>query len=1114
MDYIRFAIKHPVMVTVGVLLLLLFGAIALNTIPIQLTPNVDVPIITIETAWVGRSPQEIEREIIEPQEDVLKDVTDLKKMTASAFQAQARIELEFFIGADMKDARQEVSDSLREVSEYPDDVMEPVIVAGEAATENPVAFFIINSADDFDVQTIGHAVEDRVKPDFERVKGVSKVLVYGGLKREVHIECDPRLIAERGITFNQLLRALRLENVNTSAGDLSEGKYNVRVRTVGQYEDLDQIRQTIVAYTDGGPVRIKDLAKVSLDFEERRDFVHTKGEIALALPVYRQTGANVIEVMAALKTRVARINEVLLPTIAEQVRIERGLDKAPALKLTQAYDETLYIHDAIGLVRTNLVIGGSLAVIMLLLFLRRLLPTLVVAIAIPISIVGTFVVLAAAGRNINVISLAGLAFAVGMVVDNAIVVLENIDRHLNMGKAPFAAAYEGTKEVWGAIIASALTTVAVFVPVLTIEEEAGQLFRDISIAICAAVGLSFLVSVTVIPSTAAHFLGRIRLPRFAIFRAGRSLFGLAPLMGGVVGGFAGLIYRATAPNIAGVVVRIVVVAGFTVVSLVGAVLLMPDTDYLPRGNQNIVFGIMLKPPGYNLEHDESIASRIEEQIRPYWEAETRKDLEDAQLPPVVHPFTLQEVPDIPPIDSFFFVSFYQGAFTGAISKEKENVRPLAGLLTAKLNSIPGCFGFAQQRSLFGRGLGGTRSIEVEVAAADLKNVLASAASLQGALQQAYGFPSVQPDPQNFDLAGPELQVQIDRVKAADLGIDAAALGLGVAALIDGIVVGDYRLHGEAIDIRALRSSDLALTPEELGAVPLAYVDRQGNTGTIPLSSVASVRRTHAPQQIRRVEELRAVTLTVMPPDTVALEQASLEIEELVDKLRKDSAISPDVEVSLAGSASKLVQVREALIGKWHGFSLASVYSLGSGRFFLAILVVYLLMAALFESFLYPFVIMFAVPLATLGGFLGLRIVHELNPTQLLDVLTMLGFVILVGVVVNNAILIVHQALNFMRGVGEGGDGDHHQPMPPREAIRESVRTRIRPIFMTTFTSACGMSPLILMPGSGSELYRGLGSVVVGGLLVATVFTLIVVPLLFSLTLDAKAALGRLVGPGR
>lgn len=1134
MDIIRFSITNPVKVSVGVLLLVLFGLIALGTIPVQLTPDVEQPIVRVTTQWVGRSPEEVEKQIVEPQEDVLKDVSGLSKMTAVAYQGRAEIELEFTIGTNIKNARQEVSDSLREVPEYPDDADEPVIDTGEGGAESPIAWLILQSRDrNFDVQTLGDAAEDRIKPYLERVTGVSEVRVYGGRERQVHVEVDPNKLAQRSITFNELRDALRLENVNISAGELSEGQYDRRVRTVGEYTELDQVRNTIVAYGEGGPIRISDIAQVKLDYEKRRGFVRAKGELSLALPVYRETGANVIAVMEELKERIAAVNEDLLPVVAEQVRLDRGLDEAPQLQLVQVYDETGYIYDALSLVQSNLFIGGTFAILSLLVFLRSVRPTGVVAMAIPVSVIGTFVAMAAFGRNLNVISLAGLAFAVGMVVDNGIVVLENIDRHLGMGKRPQRAAYDAAKEVWGAILASTLTTLAVFLPVLTIQEEAGQLFRDISLAICAAVALSLIVSITVIPTASARFLKPHSEPRLRITRAGRSLFGLAPRLAQWGRGYADLIYRLTSPDKFGYVARVGIVAGFTIASLVGAAILMPPADYLPRGNQNLVFGMVLTPPGYNIEQNEFIAERVESIVKPYWEADTYADLQD--VPPVVHPFTQQPIADVPPVDNFFFVTFFGGVIGGATSADPQNVAPVGDLLTAAFNSIPGSFGFAQQTSLFGRGFGGTRSIAVEVVGTNLDHVLASGAALQGALQQKYGYAQVQPDPNNFDLPGPELRVEIDRVRAADLGIDVASLGLGVQALVDGMNVGDFRLRGDAIDILLKRDESVKLMPEDLASIPVAYTDGQGRKGQVPLSAVADIQRTSSPQQIRRIEELRAVTLNVTPPDNVPLEVASAEIDALVEQMREQGQIAREVEVDLAGSASKLVEVRAALLGQWYGTDtwqdfFRSLQSLGLSRIFLALLVTYLLMAALFESFLYPFVIMFAVPLATVGGFLGLAFVHDgwwmenwpliggwlygklgpaglnlINPAQQLDTLTMLGFIILIGVVVNNAILIVHQALNFMRGLGEG-EGDTTGVMAPREAIRESVRTRIRPILMTTTTSVAGMLPLVLMAGSGSELYRGLGSVVVGGLIVATLFTLVVVPLLFSLVLDVKRVL--------
>lgn len=1114
MGYIRFAINNPVKISVGVILLLLFGLIALLQIPIQLTPNVDPVVISVNTQWIGRSPEEIEREIIEEQEDVLKNIDGLRKMTAKAFVGESQVELEFFVGTDLDSARQEVSDALREVPEYPEQADEPVIVEGEGGAGAPIAWLLLTSEGvDFDVQVLGDPAEERLKPMLERVEGVAEVRVYGGREREVHIQVDPRAMAQRGITFNEFMRAVELENINISAGDLKEGQYNARVRTIGQYDALEQIRETIIKDSiEGGPIKISDIATVEMTYSKRRNFVRSKGELALAMPVYSKSGANVISVMAGLKEQLVVAQRDLLPSIAYEVQQIENLPAAPKLHIEQVYDETGYIYAALNLVRNNLLIGSSFAIISLLLFLRAIRPTIVVALSIPISVIGTFVVMTAFGRNLNVISLAGLAFAVGMVVDNAIVVLENIDRHLGLGKKPFRAALDAATEVWGAILASTLTTLAVFVPILTIEEEAGQLFRDIALAICAAVTLSLLVSVSVIPTFSARLLRTHKGTKSGAHGVFDGLLGLTSLAKSFVNGYGNLLHAIMQPSLVAGGLRFMIVGAFTLIAIVGAALLMPPTDYLPRGNKNLVFGLLITPPGLNIETDESIAHRVESIIRPYWEAETAEQLPEE---PMIHPFTGQPIENLPPLKNYFFVSFFGGVFNGATSAQTENVAPVADLLTAATNTIPGTLGFAQQASLFGRGASGGRQIDVEVSGEELDVVLSSASALRGALMGQFGAFNVQPDPTNFDKAGRELQVSIDRVRAAAMGIDGSSLGAGVRALVDGIVVGPYRFRGRNIDILAVRDPSIDILPDQLATMPLAYRDRRdGQMKTIPLAGVANLERAQAPQQILRIEEQRAVKLSVSPPDDMPLEAATSQINGIVQGMRDQGVIPQQIGVQLAGSASKLDQVRQALLGKWYGAGtfdqlIKSIQSLGLSRIFIALLVTYLLMAALFESWLYPFVIMFAVPLATVGGFLGLRVIHTFIPTQQLDTLTMLGFVILIGIVVNNAILIVHQALNFMRGQGEG-EGDQRGKLAPREAIRESVKSRMRPIFMTTTTSVSGMLPLVLMPGSGSELYRGLGSVVVGGLIVSTLFTLIVVPLLFSLVMDLqKWILGRI-----
>ena len=1116
MDLTRFVISNPIKVAVGVILTALFGFLSLRAIPIQLTPDVDAPVITIETRWTGRSPEEIEREVIEEQEEFLKSLDGLKEMKAQAQTGSATITLEFLIGTDLDDTRVRVADKLREVPAYPDGVDEPVIADADADASKAIAWFIFDAEDaDLDMQSVFDFAEDRVKPIMESVPGVSRINVLGGRERQVHIRVDPSDLAKRGVMFNQLLDALRFDNVNVSAGDLDDGIREVRVRTLGQFTSLRQIEGTVVRYDASGPVRVRDLGDVILTLEKPRGFVRSNGQSALAINVIRKGGSNVMEVMAGLRAATDRVRDEVLPQFA---------GGRHGLTLRQVYDETVYIRDAIGLVQSNLVVGGALAAGVLLVFLRKLRPTLIVALAIPVSVLGTFVVMTAAGRNLNVISLAGLAFAVGMVVDNAIVVLENIDRHLNLGKTPARAAYDGASEVGGAVLASTLTTLAVFVPVLTVQEEAGQLFFDISLAICGAVSLSLLVSITVIPSAAARWLrpvngfggaGRARRNTVSgeplYLESGASENENRTWIEHAGGGLGAAIASLIRPGARGVMTRVAIVGAFTLASVSGAAWLMPPTSYLPNGNQNLIFGIMLTPPAYSVDQSRSIAERIEPVLKPYWEAQTTA--EASALGPV-YPgpggaeSSTEPYPAVPPIQNFFFVRSGPIIFMGASSGDAELVEPLAPLMTGAMANIPGSFGFANQRSIFGRGASGTSSIEVQVIADGLETLRNASTPVYLALAEAYGFGKVQPDPLNFNLAGPEVRFVPDPVRAGDLGVRTRDLGNAVRALVDGLEIGDYRLEGESIDLLLTRHPRFELSPDRLAQTPLAVrvrddaPDRAGTGAqagaairTVPISALGTFVPSVAPQQINRIGTRRATTFTVTPPPEVPLEQAVNDVEMMLAGMKADGTLPPGVTARTAGSADKLAQVRRALLGEWTGFNRASFSGLLTSRLFLALLIVYLVMAALFESFLYPLVILFTVPLAAVGGLMGLALVRGGNPEQQLDTLTMLGFVILIGVVVNNAILIVHQAITFLHAdPSEGGFPT------PAEAIRASVASRVRPILMTTTTSGCGMLPLVLMGGSGSELYKGLGSVVVGGLLVATVFTLVVVPLTLSFVL--------------
>jgi len=1103
-------LKRPVGVSVGVLLIVLFGLLALYAIPVQLTPNIDVPIINVQTRWAGANPQEIEKQIVDRQEEVLRSVKGLRKMTSQSRDNRARIALEFYPGADKDAAMRDVTDKLRQVSNYPLEVDEPTVEAADSGEDSPIAWIQVYSDDpevDANIQSYRDFAEDHIKPYFDRVPGVASVDVYGGRRREVQVRVNAGELAARQLTFGQVVSALRSQNANIAAGTRTQGKRDFTVRTVGQYASTDEVLNTVVAYTDGGPVYIRDVAQAEIAFAEQTSMVRSRGRSVMSMPIRREVGTNVIEVMDGVKQAIKRVQSEVLDA--------RGMK----LKLRQVYDETVYIKQSIAMVQTNIVFGGFFAIIVLMFFLRNWRATLVVALAIPIAVIGTFVVMAAFGRSLNVISLAGMAFAVGMVVDNAIVVLENIYRHRQMGKPVMDAALDGAREVWGAVLASTLTTMAVFIPVIFVREEAGQLFRDISIATATAVGLSLIVSVTVIPTLAARLLSSRRRQR--------GLEDSESTGGRAAGVAAWVVGRLNEKPLARLAVILLMTGG----SLVLARALVPDSTYLPAGNRNLIFGFLATPPGYSLDEFREMARQIEEVVSPYWSCEPgsdeKKKLDEAWVARVKEKLARGEIRELaeadkkglselqksrirrewltppPCIDNFFFVSFNGGSFVGASSVDWKRVKALKNLFEYAGEQIPGVYAHFAQSSLF--RFGGGNSAEVQLRGDNLEDVTAAAGAMFQKCQALFGHPRTSPS--NFNLGRPELQIIPDRERAADMGLNVGDVGLIVEACVDGAYVGDFReAGGETIDIALYVAGQHDKPTQDIGNVPI-YTPAGS---VVPLASAVNMIDTSALEQINHIERQRSVSITVSPPEAMALDAVIREIRDRIEpELRESGQIDDDVLVALTGNANKLVTARNTMIGEWKGWKLESLVNIAGSRFFLSVLIVYLLMAALYESWLYPLVIMFSVPLAIFGGFLGLwlankgTLLSDLQPVQQLDVLTFLGFVILVGVVVNNAILLVNQSLHNMR---EGG-------LSPHTAIREAVRIRVRPVLMTSLTTFFGQLPLALFPGAGSELYRGLASVMLGGLIVATIGTLILVPAVLGLVVDLRGRVVRSTGRG-
>ncbi len=1039
MNLIKYSIERPVAVLAVVLMVLLFGIAALNSIPIQLTPDVRNPIITIQTLWPGAAPAEIEREIINPQEDELRGLEGLEIITSRAEDGRARIKLEFNVNQNMNRALLLVSNRLDRVGDYPDEAKEPTLKTS-STEDNPITWIVLRRkpGNDKDIDTYGDFVKDVVQDRLERVSGVSLVNVFGGGEREMQIIIDPIRMAQYGLTVPRVLGALRAANASVSAGDVNEGKRRYVVRSEGDLASTDDVGNvTLRTGRDQlsgriARVTVRDIAEIKFGYKESVRLIRFLGEPAIAINAVRETGANVIEVMRGIRAAIAELNKTALPDAG--------------LYLTQLYDETTYIDSSIGLVRQNIWIGGALAALVLLIFLRSVRATMVVSLAIPVSIVGAFVAMAALGRSLNVISLAGLAFAVGMVVDAAIVVLENIYRLREKGMPAAEAAYKGATEVWGAVLVSALTTVMVFIPILVMKLEVGQLFRDIAVALSVAVMLSLIVSVTVIPTMTNKLFG-IKTPKTRVRVK-------LPLLDNFADRFVKIVLAITRRVIHDKKMALMVIGGICGAAVLATVFFLPKLDYLPSGNRNLIFGVIVPPPGYNLKTTTEIAKGIEKETSYLWSSKTGPKPEKGGPPK---------------IKRFFFVAHYGSTFLGASSEQPSRVKELIPIISKAAFREPGTFGFVNQRSLFGRGIGGARRIDLNISGPNLETILAAARRsigyIEAAMPRSRGT-QIRPRP-GLELGAPEIRVMPNRTKLADNGVSVRELGATLDTFNDGLRVAQITIDGKLTDLILKGPLNEVKKTQGIGQLPVVT-----SSGTIlPISSLADVLVTTGPTEIRHLNRVRTVTIEIRPPGNIPLETA-LDIlrTEVVNKMRGEG-LAKDVKLRLAGTADKLSQTWDAMVS----------------QLLIAVIIVYLVMAVLFESFVYPLIIMLSVPLATAGGIGGLALLN-LFTFQPLDMLTLLGFVILIGIVVNNAILIVHQTLHHLRKEGMNMD----------DAIMEAIRNRIRPIFMSTLTSVFGMLPLVVFPGAGSELYRGLGSVVVGGLSLSAVLTLAIIPPLMSL----------------
>ena len=1011
MNLTRSALKNPAAVIVIVALVLVFGCLSVVKLPIQLTPDIEQPQINIFTGWRNAAPEEMESVIIEPIENAVKNTTGVSKVTTNIQRGFGNVTLTFDVGADMQKAMLEVINNLNQAPPLPLDAIEPVVAAGGGRGGPQTASLMIKTLPDNPITDLGayqKLIEDVVRPRFSRIQGLAQVNLASHRPRELRITFDAKRAASLGLSIGSISSTISRAN-DVSAGVADVGRRQYTVRFAGQYS-IDNLTEMIIGYSGNRAIYLKDIATVENTLVDRFGFSLRSGQPAYYFTLTRQNDANTVALLDQINIAIKELNE--------------GPLKAAGLTIDLSFDSSVHIRNALELVQNNLGLGVVLALIILWLFLRGWRNTLIIATTIPISLMVAFIALSVFDRSLNVISLAGLAFSVGLVLDAAIIVQENITRLRSSGVDNQKAVLKGALQVTGALFASTATSVAIFLPILFMEGIEGQLFSDLALTLSIAVIASLVSAITILPIASKFLLGNQsdvdplkhywqKLTNLVMTLTNSSLkrFSWISLL---IGG-----------------------------SLVLTITLTPRTDFMPRAPIDGFFFSLNMPPGGNVDFVEhEMTNIVKARLAPYLSGELT-----------------------PKIKSYNFYSNGSANTGGFIyADDPTRVEELMQVVRTKIfHNLPDTQAFLFRGSMINVSGGGNgRTIDIDINGPDIDTLMAVAQTGIGAINEHMQNTTAFPIP-SLSLSEPELKLIPNDQRITQAGLTRHDVANAVRAYTSGLFINEYFDGNDRVNV-ILRSTPWQ-TPDELAAMPIY----SPFAGIQTIGELTNLERTAGPTQLRRVDGKRTISIQVSPPATMSLEEALIILnEKVVPKMNEN--LPADSAIILSGNANKMA---------------AAINDMAQ-NFVLALIILFLLMTALFKSAKDAMLVLLVMPLAVAGGVLGLNVLNQFT-FQSLDLLTMIGFIILLGLVVNNAILLVDQTRYAQR---EGLD--------QRGAVAQAIRIRARPVYMSTLTSLFGMLPLMLMPGVGSEIYRGLATVIVGGMLVSAIFTLVLFPALLRL----------------
>ena len=1018
MSLIRLSAENPAALLAVSVLVIVFGVVGIVALPIQMLPDIEYPQINVNTSWRNAAPQEIEASIVEPQEEALLQVPGVVELSSNIRAGNGNVNLQFDVGTDLQNAVIDVLNALNNVEESPPDADEPEIQVG--GWDFPVATLLVRhrqANNRADVTGFQRIVENEVEPRLLEVDGVQRVNLASERETIVLITFDPYRAAALGIQVSDIADTVT-RAVNSTGGLASVGRRQYTVRFLGGF-DLDELGGLIVAQRNGQPVYLREVAEVTTDLYPRSGFMYRTGRPAYYIRVQGKYGANTVSILDDINSVIDELNA--------------GPLADANLEIVLSFDASVHIRRAIALVNGNLVLGVFLALGVLWCFLRGWRATVLIALTIPFSLLSALLALSWLDRSLNVVSLAGLAFSVGLVLDAAIIVQENIVRLRQGGLSRDEASRRGPTEVAGALFASTVTSIAIFLPILFMEGLEGQLFADLALTLSVAVLTSMIAAMTILPVASRLLLEDLG--------GGDRLSGVWDRVTNRIVGLTATPGRRSAW----------IVALLTVPPLV-SLLLAPKMDFLPQADADGVEVYFSMPEGIPLRTIENdLVAEVIDRLEPHVAGEAA---------PGIHGYNL-----------YSFGSNASGVYIYP-ANPAEAQELIETLRSDILAGLPGAEAFVSRASLLNIGISGGRNINIDLQGPELGPLMDLARLGRETINERYEDWSVRALP-GVSLSKPELQLMPDDLRIAQAGLDRSVVADAVRSFTGGLFAGRYFDGNKGQDVIIWGGG--WSTPEDLAGLPIWTPA----SGIQVIGELAPPRRAVGPTELRRVNGQRTVTLQVLPPANMTMEDALARLREDVGPVI-EAALPPDAEMFYRGTADRL----------------AGTVAEMAKNFVLAILILGLIMAAMFRSVRDALIVLLVMPLAIVGGVIGLRVLN-LFTYQALELLTMIGFIIMLGLVVNNAILLVHQTRSAER---EG--------LPRRDAVVRAIRIRTRPIFMSTLTSIFGMLPLVVVPGVGSEIYRGLATVIVGGMSVSTVFTLILLPSILRIGENRQPAASR------